>query len=107
MCGFCNLSERSCLGQGEMVRFKTTLNVDKIEKTKTSSSSPSPSPDLSDKSPKNNLNRRKTTAAGGGGGGGSRKVTASGDPIEPNDELENIGYIEEPEINLLFETTGS
>ena len=51
-----------------------------------------------DKSPKGSANslRRK----------GSRKLT-SGDQGEPIDELENIGFTDEPEISLLFETSGN
>ena len=98
-CAFCNLSERSTLGQGDILRLKVSEKVDftALEKKRKLALESEGSDPLSDKSPKGSLNsaRRK----------GSRKLT-SGDQSEPIDELENIGYIEEPDINLLFETSG-
>ena len=98
-CAFCNLSERSTLGQGDILRLKISEKMDlsSLEKKRKLAIESENSDPLSDKSPKGSLNssRRK----------GSRKLT-SGDPSEPIDELENVGYIEEPEINLLFETSG-
>ena len=98
-CAFCNLSERSTLGQGDILRLKVSEKMDltTLEKKRKLALESESSDQLSDKSPKGSLNssRRK----------GSRKLT-SGDQGEPIDELENIGYTEEPEINLLFETSG-
>ena len=98
-CAFCNLSERSTLGQGDILRLKVSEKVDftALEKKRKMALESEGSDPLSDKSPKGSLNsaRRK----------GSRKLT-SGDQSEPIDELENIGYTEEPDINLLFETSG-
>ena len=98
-CAFCNLSERSTLGQGDILRLKVSEKVDftMLEKKRKLAMEADGNDGLSDKSPKGSLNaaRRK----------GTRKLT-SGDQSEPIDELENIGYIEEPDINLLFETSG-
>ena len=97
-CAFCNLSERSTLGQGDILRLKISDKMDltALEKKRKLALEADGSDSLSDKSPKGSLiSRRK----------GSRKFT-SGDQSEPIDELENIGYTDEPEINLLFETSG-
>ena len=100
-CAFCNLSERSTLGQGDILRLKVSEKVDftALEKKRKLALEADGGDPLSDKSPKGSLNaaRRK----------GSRKVTSSGDQSEAIDELENIGYTEEPDMNLLFETSGS
>jgi hypothetical protein len=97
-CAFCNLSERSTLGQGDILRLKVSEKMDlkALEKKRKLALESENSDQLSDKSPKGSLSRRK----------GSRKLT-SGDQGEPIDELENIGYTEEPETNLLFETSGN
>ena len=34
-----------------------------------------------------------------------RKLTSGGDNYEPFDELENVGFAEEPDLSLLFEST--
>ena len=98
-CAFCNLSERSTLGQGDILRLKTSEKVDfaALEKKRKMALESEGGDSLSDKSPKGSLSsaRRK----------GSRKLT-SGDQGEPIDELENVGYTEEPDFNLLFETSG-
>ena len=99
-CAFCNLSERSTLGQGDIVRLKVSEKLDLIalEKKRKLAIDSEGSDQLSDKSPKGSASslRRK----------GSRKLT-SGDQGEPIDELENIGFTDEPEISLLFETSGN
>ena len=46
-------------------------------------------------SPQSSLNARRK----------GRKLT-SGDSYEPFDELENVGFTEEPDLTLLFETNG-
>ena len=99
-CAFCNLSERSTLGQGDIVRLKVSEKMDlsTLEKKRKLAIESEGSDNISDKSPKGSANslRRK----------GSRKLT-SGDQGEPIDELENIGFTDEPEISLLFETSGN
>ena len=99
-CAFCNLSERSTLGQGDIVRLKISekLDLKELEKKRKLAMDSEGADQLSDKSPKGSANslRRK----------GSRKLT-SGDVGEPIDELENVGFSDEPEISLLFETSGN
>lgn len=101
-CSLCNLSERSTLGQGDIVKFKITNNSaikaieDKRGKGLTSDATSENDDASSDKSPKSLANARRK----------GRKIT-SGDTYEPIDELENIGYMEEPELGLLFENSGN
>jgi histone-lysine N-methyltransferase MLL3 len=95
LCALCNLSERSTLGQGDIIKLKISIELDKksIEKRSKTSSDATES-DLSKESPASLNARRK-----------GRKLT-SGDSYEPFDELENVGFSEEPDIILLFETSG-
>ena len=91
---------RSTLGQGDIVRLKISekLDLKELEKKRKLAMDSEGADQLSDKSPKGSANslRRK----------GSRKLT-SGDVGEPIDELENVGFSDEPEISLLFETSGN
>ena len=99
LCALCNLSERSTLGQGDIVKLKISEEIDQksIEEKRQKSMenlSESGEGDVSKGSPSSILARRK-----------GRKMT-SGDTYEPFDELENVGFTEEPDITLLFETNG-
>lgn len=122
MCSLCNLSERSALGQGEMIKWKVSSDTNVqaliLEAKKKSNSASSgamnapishsddendssslPGGNLADKSPSRTsgslLNARRK----------ARKFT-SGDFSEPVDELENVGFTEEPEHALIFESSG-
>eukprot|EP00094_Tigriopus_californicus_P002578 TCALIF_02490-PA protein Name:"Similar to Kmt2c Histone-lysine N-methyltransferase 2C (Mus musculus)" AED:0.04 eAED:0.11 QI:0/0.63/0.25/1/0.81/0.66/12/0/2215 len=121
-CSLCNLSERSALGQGEMIKWKVSsdtnvqalileakkksnnassvvLNSQVSNSDDENDSSSLPGGNLSDKSPSRTsgslLNARRK----------ARKFT-SGDFSEPVDELENVGFTEEPEHALIFESSG-
>ena len=102
LCALCNLSERSALGQGEIVRYKVANEADLLtlikEKRKAANleddSAESPSLEKSPSLGGNSNARRK-----------GRKIT-SGDVNEPVDELENVGFSEEPEHSLVFESSG-
>ena len=93
---FLNNSERSTLGQGDIVKLK--ISEDNPDNTKKPEKAQSESGDAEDdlKSPSNSLNAKNRK---------HRKFT-SGDNYEPFDELENIGFTEEPDSSLLFETNG-
>ena len=95
LCAFCNLSEKSFLGQGDMVKY--TINEQTLkefnEKKKDGPESEE-SPSERSKSPNTLSMRRKM-----------RKFT-SGDTNEPVDELEVIGYQDEVDVSLVFETGG-
>ena len=98
LCALCNLSERSTLGQGDIVKLKISEEIDQKsieEKRQKSLENLSEGVENENKgSPSSLLARRK-----------GRKMT-SGDTYEPFDELENVGFTEEPDITLLFETNG-
>ena len=97
LCALCNLSERSTLGQGDIVKLKISEDIDQksIEEKRSKIENLAEGEDAMSKgSPSSILARRK-----------GRKMT-SGDTYEPFDELENVGFTEEPDITLLFETNG-
>ena len=59
LCALCNLSERSTLGQGDIVRLKISDDIDKKSiEMKRSKSSASLSNDAADPEDPNNANRR-------------------------------------------------
>lgn len=102
LCALCNLSERSTLGQGDIIKLKISEEIDQKsleEKRKNSdqasSGSADPEDPLANRSPQANLLARRK----------GRKLT-SGDTYEPFDELENVGFSEEPDLTLVFETSG-
>ena len=99
LCALCNLSERSNLGQGDMIKLKLSEDLDfsTLEDKRKSSGSESPSGSHGgiSASPKSLNSRRK-----------NRKLT-SGETTEPlSDELDQVGFVEDPDLNLLFETSG-
>ena len=99
LCALCNLSERSTLGQGDMIKLKLSEDLDfsTLEDKRKSSGSESPSGSHGgiSASPKSLNSRRK-----------NRKLT-SGEATEPlSDELDQVGFVEDPDLNLLFETSG-
>ena len=96
LCAFCNLSEKSFLGQGDMVKYTINEQTLKeyIEKRKKEGSERDASPSERSKSPNSQSLRRKM------------KKFTSGDTNEPVDELEVIGYQDEVDVSLVFETGG-
>ncbi len=98
LCALCNLSERSTLGQGDIIKLKVADDLDykaiEEKRTKAMLENAKDSGGL-DQSPKGNLSQSRRKG---------RKFT-SGDS-EPFDELENVGFGDEPDIGLLFEDSG-
>jgi hypothetical protein len=104
LCAFCNLSERSFLGQGDMVRYTASseVNLAEFEEKRKAAleAAEGASGDSSDlsagggrKSPSNPIRRKM------------RKFTVSGDQGDPPDELDMIGYQDEvTDITLVFES---
>lgn len=127
LCAFCNLSERSFLGQGDMVKFKKPESVsisELVAKKKkdcaaaaaaASSSNDVDSDDGSSSTTSGNptdllVERSPRSGSGLNARRKARKMT-SGDlgassAAEPVDELENVGFVEEPDSNLIFESSG-
>ncbi len=114
LCALCNLSERSALGQGEMVKYKLAANFDlnaEVEERRKKNNNSSPAEgsenngdgSVAGRSPKNSGSNSMNNSLNARRKG--RKFT-SGDVTEPVDELENVGFSEEPDHNLLFESTG-
>lgn len=115
LCALCNLSERSVLGQGEIVKYKIPSDVEIVQVIRDrrkalgigglSDDLLVSSNEREEKSLKSatmtNANAISVLNARRKG----RKFT-SGEMPEPTDELESIGFIEEPDHNLLFETDG-
>ena len=98
LCAFCNLSEKSFLGQGDMVKYtisEATLKEFVEKKNKKEGGETDESPTERSKSPNTLLSQRRKM----------RKFT-SGDTNEPVDELEVIGYQDEVDVSLVFETGG-
>lgn len=114
LCSLCNLSERSMLGQGDMVKYKVPSSVDIVVVIKDRRKALGIGALLDDSidaaggksdargSPKSMLSTAITSLNARRKG---RKFT-SGDINEPADELENVGFTEEPDHNLLFESSG-
>ena len=99
LCAFCNLSERSTSGQGEIIKLKVSDDLDykAIEEKRNmalAENARDPGPDQSPRAVSVSQARRR-----------GRKFT-SGDSVEPFDELEYMGFSEEPDIGLLFEDSG-
>ena len=99
LCALCNLSERSTLGQGDIIKLKLSEELDfstlEDKRKLSGSESPSGSHGGISASPKSLNSRRK-----------NRKIT-SGEISEPlSDELDQVGFVEDPDLNLLFETSG-
>ena len=97
LCAFCNLSEKSFLGQGDMVKYtinETTLK-EYSEKRKKEGTELEESPSERSKSPNTLQSMRRKL-----------KKFTSGDSSETPDELETIGFLDEVDVNLVFETGG-
>ncbi len=117
LCALCNLSERSALGQGDMVKYKVPADFDLAAEVKRrraaflSTGGGSASADADNNgdgsSPKNNNSGSSSSSSGSGLNARrkGRKFT-SGDVGEPVDELDNVGFVEEPDHSLLFESSG-
>jgi histone-lysine N-methyltransferase MLL3 len=104
LCALCNLSERSFLGQGELVRYTVTSEVDleefaqkrKAAAMETASASDSAVDQVSGRRSPSTPFKRKV-----------RKCTISGDQSDPPDELDMIGYQDEvSDLSLIFEPSG-
>jgi len=96
LCAFCNLTEKSFLGQGDMVKYTISESALKefTDKKKKEDEERPESPSDRSKSPSGVSQKRKI-----------RKFT-SGDTNEPVDELEVIGYQDEVDVSLVIETNG-
>ena len=116
LCALCNLSERSVLGQGEIAKYKVPSDIDIVQVIRDRRKalgigelSDDPLASSSEKEEKSLKSASITHAANAisvlNARRKGRKFT-SGEMPEPTDELENIGFIEEPDHNLLFETDG-
>ena len=105
LCCFCNLSEKSFLGQGDMVKYTISESALKEFHEKK---------DAKDKEDQRVAEEQQQTSSGGerpkspSSLNARRKIRKfiSGDNNEPVDELEVIGYQEEVDVSLLFEATG-
>ena len=98
LCAFCNLSEKSFLGQGDMVKYTISEAMLKeySEKRSKEGSERDESPSERSKSPNTLQSMRRKL----------KKFTTSGDSSETPDELETIGFMDEVDVNLVFETGG-
>ena len=115
LCALCNLSERSALGQGDMVKYKLPADFDlsaEIKRRRSAlnsggSGSPS-SASLSAEAAENNGGASPKNSGGGGLNARrkGRKFTSGDLGSEPMDELDNVGFMEEPDHGLLFESSG-
>lgn len=112
LCAFCNLGERSQLGQGEMLRLELTENEMKStdEKTIDSTSSETINTDEDSKNGNDDINKTLRAAAGGGLLQLNRRqkgLNKCKNPIQTSeyvDELEKIGHQEPSDINSLVES---
>ncbi len=123
LCALCNLSERSALGQGDMVKYKLPSDFDLSAEVKrlrakflssgaanasgssSSSSAAGEAENNGDSSSPMNSNSGSSGSSGLNARRKGRKFT-SGDLGDPVDELDNVGFSEEPEHTLLFESSG-
>ena len=98
LCAFCNLSEKSFLGQGDMVKYTITEAMLKeyTENRNKEGTERDESPSERSKSPNTLQSMRRKL----------KKFTTSGDSSETPDELETIGFQDEVDVNLVFETGG-
>lgn len=103
MCGFCNLGERSQLGQGEMLRltcpegFIPQRIVTEVSNHQIAEQIPERDPG-GDKSPRGPVTCRRQKSF--------NKCRHPSMTSEYVDELTIIGYSEEPEVNAIFEASG-
>lgn len=98
ICALCNLSERSQLGQREMIRLSCPEGFTPRKLNPSPAQSPS-TLNCGDKSPRGQTlhqisHRRQKSREGKGSS-------------EILDELSVVGYVEEPEINVIFESLGN
>ena len=116
LCALCNLSERSVLGQGEIVKFKVPTDIEIVQVIRNRRKALGIGELNDDPLANSNEKEEKGLKSGSTNHAANvisvlnarrkgRKLT-SGEIPEPTDELENIGFIEEPDHNLLFETDG-
>ena len=114
LCALCNLSERSVLGQGEIVKFKVPSDIEIVQvirdRRKALGIGELNDDPLANEKEEKGLKSASTNHTANvisvlNARRKGRKLT-SGEIPEPTDELENIGFIEEPDHNLLFETDG-
>lgn len=116
LCALCNLSERSVLGQGEVVKFKVPSDIDIVQVVRDRRKALGigdlrddplvSSNDKEEKSLKSATMTHTATAISVLNARRKGRKLTSGEMPEPADELESIGFIEEPDHNLLFETDG-
>jgi len=125
LCALCNLSERSHLGQGDMVKYKVPADFDlsaEVKKRRSQvavvgggngaaeSNGEGSSVESSPRHPSSSSSSTTAVAILAAGGLNARRKgrkMTSGDVVgEPVDELDNVGFTEEPDHNLLFETSG-
>ena len=99
LCALCNLSERSTLGQGDIIKLKLSEDLDfstlEDKRKLSGGDSPSGSHGGTSASPKGLNSRRK-----------GRKLTSGDNSEPPTDELDQVGFMDDPDLNLLFETSG-
>lgn len=99
LCALCNLSERSTLGQGDIIKLKLSEDLDfsTLEDKRKASGGDSPGGSHGgiSASPKSLNARRK-----------GRKLTSGDNSEPPTDELDQVGFMDDPDLNLLFETSG-
>ena len=116
LCALCNLSERSVLGQGEILKFKVPSDIDIMQVIKDRRKAlgigelcddpMASSNEKDEKSLKSGSSSHTPNAISALNARRKGRKFTSGEMPEPTDELESIGFIEEPDHNLLFETDG-
>lgn len=113
LCAFCNLGERSQLGQGEMLRLELTDSEMKKSDVKITASSLSESLNIDEDSKNGNddMNKMLKTTAGGGLlqqlNRRQKGLNKCKNPIQTSeyiDELEKIGHHDPTDLNLLIES---
>ncbi|XP_067143136.1 histone-lysine N-methyltransferase 2C-like isoform X4 [Centruroides vittatus] len=117
VCAFCNLGENSCLGQGELTRFEPSPGFNPFKKDiksrRESSESDSGTPQI-ERSPKVLPLRRQKSSTKFGRERGKMHRRSSLYGLNdlfriqpgPMDELEVVGFPEEPDPSAIFESTG-
>lgn len=113
LCAFCNLGERSQLGQGEMLRLELTEEELKSSNNLASSSSSEHSTTAMDEDSKNGSDEINKIIKSNTGGGllqqlnrRQKGLNKCKNPIQTSeyvDELEKIGHQEPVDLNLLAE----
>lgn len=103
MCAFCNLGERSQLGQGELLRLTcpegfTPQRVITEQPEPSNSLEQLPEREVGDKSPRGPVTCRRQKSF--------NKCRHPSMTSEYVDELTIIGYVEEPDVQSLFEAAG-